>query len=145
MFALVVGALLLRVSIPVDAWLPIGVVIAVTSFSCTGLGLLTAALALRVRETAVLTNIIFGILLIFCGVNVPLSALPAWMASVAQVLPMTHGIAAARELAAGADWSTVAPLVLTEALIGIVYAAAGMALLVVLERESRKHATLEIA
>ena len=40
------------------------------AFSCTGLGLVTAALAMRVRETAVLSNIFFGVLLIFCGVNV---------------------------------------------------------------------------
>ena len=78
-------------------------------------GWLTAALALRVRETAVLSNIIFGILLIFCGVNVPLSAMPAWMGAVAAWLPLTHGIAAARGLAGGAAWSDVAGLVGTEA------------------------------
>ena len=142
---LVVGALLLRVPIPVDAWVPLVAVLAVSSFACTGLGLTSAALALRVRETAVLSNIIMGFLIIFCGVNVAVSALPAWMQSVAQVLPLTHGIAAARELVGGASWASVTPLVRDEAMIGVVYAAIGMAMLLFFERESRRHATLELA
>ena len=89
-------------------WLPIIGVTAVCAFSCTGLGLVGAALSLRVRETAVLANVIFGVLLVFCGVNVPLDQLPGWMAAVADYLPLTHGIGAARELADGAAVSSVA-------------------------------------
>ena len=50
--------------------------IVVAAFSCTGLGLINAAISLRVRENAVLSNVIFGFLLIFTGANVPLSELP---------------------------------------------------------------------
>ncbi len=92
-----------------------------------------------------LSNIIMGFLVIFCGVNVAVSALPGWMQSVAQVLPLTHGIEAARELVAGASWASVTPLVRDEALIGVVYGALGMAMLLFFERESRRHATLELA
>jgi ABC-2 type transport system permease protein len=143
--ALAVGALLLRVRFPVGSWVPLLAVVAVASFACTGLGLATAALAMRVRETAVLSNLLFGILLIFCGVNVPLSAMPAWMGAVAQWLPMTHGIAAARQLAAGAGWSDVAGLVSRELGIGLLYVAVGLVLLAVFERESRRGATLDLA
>ncbi len=143
--ALVVGALLLRVRFPVGSWLPLLAVVAVASFSCTGLGLATAALAIRVRETAVLSNLLFGILLIFCGANVPLSALPAWMASVSHWLPLTHGIAAARGLAAGESWSEVAGLVRAELLVGLLYVVVGLVLLAVFERESRHRATLDLA
>ena len=142
---LVLGAFLLRVPIAVDAWVPLVAVLAVSAFSCTGLGLASAALALRVRETAVLSNIIMGVLIIFCGVNVAVSALPGWMQSVAQVLPLTHGIEAARELVGGASWASVTLLVRDELLIGIGYGALGMALLLLLERESRRYATLELA
>jgi ABC-2 type transport system permease protein len=117
----------------------------VASFSCTGLGLVMAAMSLRVRETAVLANVLFGTLLIFCGVNVPLSSMPSWMQSVAAWLPMTHSISAARGLAASASWSTVLPDVRAEVVIGLMYLAIGMAMLRWLERESRRHATLEIA
>ncbi len=142
---LVLGALVLHVHIPGEAWVPIVGVLVVTSFSCTGLGLATAALALRVRETAVLSNIIIGILIVFCGVNVPLSALPTQMSTISNLLPLTHGIEAARDLAGGGSWASVSGLVATEALIGLVYATLGMAMLFALEVESRRHATLELA
>ena len=83
---LVLGGLLLNVTVPVGSVLPLLLAVAVGAFACTGLGLFTAAIALRVRESAVLSNIAFGTLLIFCGVNVPLSSLPHWMAATAHWL-----------------------------------------------------------
>ena len=71
-FALAAGSALLSVHVPLGAVAPLVLVAAVTAFSCTGLGLCNAALGLRVRETAVTSNILFGLLLVFCGVNVPL-------------------------------------------------------------------------
>lgn len=143
--ALVAGSLLLGVHV---AWASLGslvLVVAVSSFACTGLGLSNAALALRVRETAVLSNILFGVLLIFAGVNVPLDKLPGWMAAIAHWLPMTHGIDAARRVAAGASLADVHRDLLAEAGIGVLYAAIGLALLALFERESRRRATLDVA
>ena len=145
LLALAVGAVLLGVSFPAGSVAPLVVVVAVSAFACTGLGLATAALAMRVRETAVLSNLLFGVLLIFCGVNVPLSAMPSWMATVADWLPMTHGIEAARGLAAGATWSQVQPLVVDELGVGILYVGIGLLLLAFFERESRSRATLDLA
>jgi ABC-2 type transport system permease protein len=145
LLALAVGAVALDVHLPVASWLPIVAVVAVSAFACTGLGLATAGVALRVRETAVLSNIAFGVLLIFCGVNVPLAAMPGWMAGVAEWLPLTHGIAAARELAAGAAWSSVSGAVIREAAIGVLYVGVGLALLAYFEAESRRSATLDLA
>jgi ABC-2 type transport system permease protein len=129
--------------LPVATWPALAIAIAVCSFSCTGLGLLGAAIALRVRETAVMSNVIFGILMIFAGVNVPLMALPEWMASVANWLPLTHGIEAARQLAAGSGFSAIRPDLLTEIALGILYAGLGLLLLAWLERESRRKSTLD--
>jgi ABC-2 type transport system permease protein len=104
-----------------------------------------AALALRVRETAVLSNFVMGILLIFCGVNVALDALPGWMAGVGRALPLTHGIEAARELVGGAGWSQVASQVADEAGIGLAYLLVGLVMLRVFEVESRRSASLDLA
>lgn len=145
LIALGLGALILGVSIPVGALPLLGVVVAVSAFSCTGLGLVAAALALRVRETAVLSNFVMGILLIFCGVNVGLDDLPGWMAAVGRVLPLTHGIEAARALVGGAGWSQVASLLADEAGIGVAYVLVGLVMLKAFEVESRRSATLEIA
>jgi ABC-2 type transport system permease protein len=144
-FSLAVGGVLLSIDVPVSAWPPIAVVIAVSAFSCTGLGLINAALGLRIRENAVLSNVLFGLLLIFTGANVPLDELPGWMQAISEVVPLTHGIEAARRLADGASLGDVAGLVATEAGIGVVYVVAGYALLRFMERESRVRATLQIA
>src|SRR3954454_6284816 len=96
LFCLVVSGLILGLTIPASAWFPLIVVLGVAAASCTGLGLVTAAIGLRVRETAVLSNVLFGTLLIFCGANVPLRTLPDCMVAVGHVLPLTHAIAAAR-------------------------------------------------
>ena len=114
---LVVGGLILGISIPSSAVLPIALVIVVTSAACTDLGLTIAAIGFLVRETATLNNIVFGLLLVFCGVNVRLEDLPGWMSTIAQGLPLTHGIEAARRLAGGASFSEVAGLVAAEAAI----------------------------
>jgi ABC-2 type transport system permease protein len=142
-FALAAGSLILHVHIPASAIAPLALVILVASASCTGVGLVNAAIGLRVRETAVLSNIIFGFLLVFCGVNVPLSELPAGMSTIAQGLPLTHGIEAARRLAGGAGLSSVGGLVAAEALVGALWAWGGYLLLRFFEVQSFRHATLE--
>jgi ABC-2 type transport system permease protein len=144
LFALVVGGLMFSIDVPASAYLPIVLVSLVASFSCTGLGLVGAALALRVRETAVLANVIFGVLLVFCGVNIPLDRLPSWMAAVSPWLPLTHGIAAARSLADGATLGSVAGEVGKEAAVGAGYVVIGMVMLSYFEWESRRRATLEV-
>ena len=144
-FALVVGSAMLSVHIPATAYAPLALVTAVTSFSCTGLGLVNASIGLRVRENAVGSNILFGLLLVFCGVNVPLSQLPDWMSATAQGLPLTHGIEAARKLADGAALGDVGGLLAAEAAIGCAYAVAGYAAIRLMEVVSRRRATLELA
>jgi ABC-2 type transport system permease protein len=142
-FSLAAGTIILGVDIPLSSVPPLALVIVVAAFSCTGLGLINAALSLRIRENAVLTNVIFGFLLIFTGANIPLSQLPDWMSTISQGLPFTHAIEAARDVADGASLSSVAGLVGTEVFIGLCYAAVGYALLRLMEVQSRTYASLE--
>ena len=144
-FALAVGGAIVGVDLPASALPSIVLVIAVTSFACTGIGLVSAAVGFLARETATLNNIVFGILLVFCGANVPLDQLPGWMSTIAEGLPITHGIKAARRLADGAPLGDVGGLVATEALIGALYTILGYLLLRLVEGQSRKRATLERA
>jgi ABC-2 type transport system permease protein len=144
-FSLFVGGLLLGVHLSGSEWARLAPVLAIGTFSCTGLGLINAALGLRVRETAVLSNVLVGLLLIFCGANVPLADLPGWMAAVGRALPLTHAIQAARAVADGASLGAVDGLLAREALIGILYGVAGYGLLRFFELQSRRLATLERA
>ena len=142
-FSLGVGSLMLGVHLPASALAPLALVILIAAFSCTGIGLVNAAISLRVRENAVLSNVIFGFLLIFTGANVPLDALPGWMSTAAQGMPFTHAIAAARKLADGAGLEDVGTLVGAELLVGAIYGVAGFLLLRWFETLSRRHASLE--
>jgi ABC-2 type transport system permease protein len=144
-FSLAVGGLLLGIDVPASALGPLALVVLVSAVSCTGLGLINGALGLRVREVAVLGNIIFGLLLIFTGANVPVEELPGWMQAISERVPLTHGIEAARLLADGAALSAVDHLIAQELLVGLGYGVAGYALIRFFEWQSRVHATLEVA
>jgi ABC-2 type transport system permease protein len=121
----------------------IALVVVVCSFSCTALGMLTGSIGLRARDVFFLANLIALLLLLFCGVNVPLDAMPDWMQTVASGMPLTHGIEAVREIAAGAALSDVSDLIATEVAIGIVYAVLAYVLFRFFEVEGRRRATLE--
>jgi ABC-2 type transport system permease protein len=142
-FALLVGGAIVGIDVPASAYAPIALVTAISAFSCTGLGLLNAGLGFIVRDTSVLSNIIFGLLLVFSGANVPVDELPGWMQVVSEGMPFTHGIEAARRLADGETLGDVAGLVGLEALIGVVYGIAGFMLIRLMEVLSRRNATLE--
>ncbi len=142
-FSLFVGGLLLGTTLTGATWARLAPVLLVGAFSCTGLGLVNAAIGLRVRETAVLSNVFVGLLLIFCGANVALSTLPGWMAVISRGLPLTHTIEAARAVAGGASLASVRGLLGREAIVGLAYAALGVAMLRFFEQQSRRHATLE--
>jgi ABC-2 type transport system permease protein len=144
-FSLLVAGLLVGIDVPLSSWAPIALVMLVAVFSCTGLGLICAGIGLRVRETAVLSNIIFGLLLIFTGANVPLDELPGWMQAIGESVPLTHGIMAARRVADGETIGDVAGLLRTELVIGVVYTFLGYQLLRFLEHSSRKHASFQVA
>ncbi|MFD4790020.1 ABC transporter permease [Streptomyces sp. NPDC058459] len=145
LFSLAVGSLLLDVRVPAAAWPSMALISAVAAAACTGFGLISAALALRVRETAVLSNIVFGVLLLFCGVNVPIRTLPNWMAAISPWLPLTHAIEAARLAVAEAGWADLAPLILKEGGLGLAYFAIGMTLLSLFEHGGRRSGALERA
>ena len=138
------GVLALGVDVPAGALLPLLLTMAATAFSCAGLGIAHAALGLRLREMSVFSNLVFAILLVFCGVNVPLGDLPTWMSTVAQGLPVTHSVEAGRELVAGGSLAGVAGLLGIELAIGAAYLATGLALLRFYERDARRRGSLEL-
>jgi ABC-2 type transport system permease protein len=143
-FSLLVGGLILGVSFPTSVLAPLAVVVLIATVSCTGLGLINAGLGLRIRETSVLSNLLVGILLIFCGANIAIASLPNWMAHISSWLPLTHAIEAARDVADGNSLSSVQGLLERELSIGLIYAVAGLGIIRFFETQSRRHATLGI-
>jgi ABC-2 type transport system permease protein len=139
------GALLLGFRVPWSSVPALALLLLLASFACTGLGMLTASVGLRMRDVAIVANLTIGVLLIFCGVNVPLDDLPGWMHAIGEALPMTHAIAASRQVAEGASLASVGPEMLAEIALGSVYLAAGFFCLRWFEREGRRHGTLDRA
>jgi len=142
-FGFLVGVTLLDFSLDAGSLPALATVLLVTVFSCTALGMLLGSIGLRARDVFFASNLVYFLMLLFCGVNIPLEELPGWMEAVGRVVPLTHGIEAAREVARGASLGEVASTVWTELAIGAAYAAAAFILFRVFEVESRRRASLE--
>ncbi len=139
----VVGRLLLDFQPPLSSVPALALVVLLTTLSCTAFGIAVGALGLRLRDTFLVANPAYFLMLLFCGVNVRLSALPTWMATIGRMLPLTHGIQAARRIAAGAPLGTVSGLLWTEAAIGATWVVVAFLMLRFFELESRRTAALD--
>jgi ABC-2 type transport system permease protein len=142
-FGFGVGRLLLRFHPALSVLPALAAVVLATVVSCTAFGLLLGSIGLRARDTLFGANLAYFLMLLFCGVNVPLQELPAWMQAIGRSLPLTHGIQAARKVAAGASLGDVRGLVGTELGIGAAYAVAAYLVFRYLEGASRRKASLE--
>ena len=142
-FGLLVGHLLLDFDPPVSSLPLLALVVIVSASACTSFGLVVGAIGLRARDVFFLANTVYFLMLLFCGVNVPLESLPGWMQAVGEALPLTHGIKAGREVAAGASFADVRGLLATEIGLGLLYSALAFGLFRFFEYDGRRHATLE--
>jgi ABC-2 type transport system permease protein len=143
-FGFGVGFVLLDLRLPLSAVPAVALTVVLAAASATMFGMVVASVGLRVRDLWVGSNLAYYLMLLLCGTVVPLSAMPGWLATIGRAMPLTHGIQAARELAAGASLSDVSGLLGTEALIGLAYGAVGYGLLRFFEAESRRRATLDL-
>jgi ABC-2 type transport system permease protein len=142
-FGFAVGWLLLDFAPAAGSVPTLAFVVLVTTTSCVALGMLIGSIGLRARDVFFGANLVYFLMLLLCGVNVPVDELPGWLQPVSNVLPMTHGIEAARDVASGDSFADVADLVGIEALIGLVYASVAYGLFRLFELEGRRHGTLE--
>jgi ABC-2 type transport system permease protein len=143
-YALVIGIIFLGVRLELSSLAVVGLALLTTVFSCTAIGALQGAISLRLRDGLFGANLIMMGILLFCGVNIPLTELPAWMQVIGHMLPFTHGLEAVRQAADGAGLGQVGGLIGLELFIGCVYAIAAFGLFRYLERSARQNATLDV-
>ena len=143
-YALVIGIIFLGVRLQPSSLAVVGLALLTTVFSCTAIGALQGAISLRLRDGLFGANLIMMGILLFCGVNIPLAELPAWMQVIGHLLPFTHGLEAIRQAADGAGLSQVGGLIAIELVIGCAYAVAAFGLFKYLERSARMNATLDV-
>jgi len=142
-WALLMGRLLLDFHPPLSSVPGLALVVVVSVSSCTAFGLVLGSIGMRARDVFISANLAYNLMWLLCGVNIPLDRLPGWLAQIGKLMPLTHGIAAARELAGGAGLGSVSGLVWTELGIGATYAAISFALVRFFEFEGRRRASLE--
>ncbi len=142
--ALFWGVVLLGLDLSQTSLPLLGLTILVTTFSTAGLGLLLGCLSLTVVEVFFINNLVFFLLLVFSGANVPLASLPDWVQVVSQFMPLTRGIAAARSLIAGGGLGQVGGLLAGEALIGAFYLLLGYSLFWWFELQAKRRGTLDV-
>jgi len=136
--AFVCGAAILGVHVGEGEASALVLALLASCFTCAGLGLCIGSLGLRGRSVGLFADVMSGGLLIISGANVPLEKLPDPVQSLSSIVPLTHGIEAARMVAAGAGLSEVAGLLGKELGIGAVYLTIGLVLVTVFEREGRR-------
>lgn len=142
-FGFAAAAVLLHFRPPADRLPALALATAVSVASCTGLGMMLGSIGLRARDVFLIGNVVNYVVIVLCGVNVPTSLLPEWLRAIGDAMPLTHGIAAARDVVAGRSLASVDGLLGTEIGIGAAYLVAGYALFRVFEWESRRRASLE--
>ena len=116
----------------------LGLCVVLISVTTAGLGLMFGSIGLVMRDAIIIANVIYYLMLIICGVNFPVSRLPAVLQVVSYSLPLTRGVQAAREAAAGASLSHVGGLLGGELLVGMLWAFGGYVVFRALENWARR-------
>jgi ABC-2 type transport system permease protein len=112
--------------------------------SIFGMGLLIGAITLPLRIGTLASNAMAYIMMVLCGVNFPIVALPGWLQAVARLIPMTNGLMAVRQVVDGASYGTVLPLIGYEILVGFVYYVFGYLVFEARLRTARQRGTIEL-
>jgi ABC-2 type transport system permease protein len=120
-----------------NLWL-LALCVLLISLTTAGLGLLFGSLGLIMRDAITIANVVYYLLLVLCGINFPISRLPGLVQVISYGLPLTRGVQAARQVAAGASITQVGGLLLGELLVGVLYALCGYALFRWLEGHARR-------
>jgi ABC-2 type transport system permease protein len=121
------------------------VVLAASSFSFVGIGMMTAVLPLVSPEKGTQLGFIAqGLLLVVSGVYYPVSVLPQWMQWLSVLSPATYTLEGARRAildgaTVGAVWDDLWPLIL----IGVVAVPLGLYVFALGERYAKRHGRLK--
>jgi ABC-2 type transport system permease protein len=123
--------------------LALAITVLLTAFTMAGFGLLIGGFSFHFRNPIVFANIFTFVLLIFCGVNFPVEALPALAQPISYAFPLTYGINAARQAIKGTSLLNISPILAQQLAVGIASIALGYLLFEAFERTARKTGKME--
>ena len=119
------------------------VTVLLTSFTMAGFGLLIGGFSFHFRNPMVFANIFTFILLIFCGVNFSVGALPPLAQPISYAFPLTYGVNAARQAISGTSLLAISPILAQQLVVGLLSIALGYVLFESFERSARKTGKME--
>lgn len=143
LIALTLGTLIFGVDLSQANPLLLLLAIGITALATCGFGLLLGSLSLITVNALFVGNTFYFLLFAISGANIPIDDLPAWAQTLSDFIPITRGIAATREIIAGASLADVSSLLAGELLVGAVYALIGYGVFRWIEFKARQMGTLE--
>ncbi|WP_117212755.1 ABC transporter permease [Allorhizocola rhizosphaerae] len=137
---------LLGVSLPLEQVLWCVPLLLLIGLSTYALGLLLGALVLnRTDLRNVVSNAVTAAMMAVCGVNVPAEAFGPFAGAVAQLLPLTHGLAAVRTVLDGGPAQVIAAQAIAEAAVGVAWFAAAVGVLHWMQWRARRDGSIVFA
>lgn len=88
----VIGGVIFGANLRADELLVVALVLAMTLCSLAGVGLLSAAFVVAFKQKEPFTGAFVAASLLVSGIMYPTSVLPAWLESIAPLLPLTHSV-----------------------------------------------------
>ena len=142
-FAFGYAVILFGLDLSRSDWLGLAAAVVVATFGASAIGMVMGGAGYLVLDATFLANGAMFALLLLSGANVPLDDLPQWLAPISRALPITRSVEASRLYVAGADFASGLPLLAGDALVGSVWAIAGLLLFRWIEGQARRRGTLE--
>ena len=142
--AFVVATTIFHVAFGRANWAAVAAAVGVATLSTVCLGLMFGALALAYSNFFLVLNLLWLMILLVTGVNVPVSQLPGWLQPISAGLPFTRSLHAARDAINGAPLAAVMVPLLGEVALAAGYLALGYAMLIALERVAWRGGTFDL-
>ena len=113
-------------------------------FAVSGMGLFISSFGLVLRDVSLVLNTGSIVLFALSGSNFSIEQLPVFIQKISYLLPLTRSIRAARLIVKGQSGVSISSLLLQEVLVGVVYILIGYSALHIMDRISRKRASLDV-
>lgn len=118
--------------------------LALTGMSTYCVGLCLSAVVLTASNARnIVSNVAYLLMMAVCGVQVPVSFWPGWVQVFAQMLPLTHTLAAIRSVAAHADAISVGVQAISGAAAGLGWFVTATAAFTLIETRARRLGALD--
>jgi ABC-2 type transport system permease protein len=143
-FSLTFAALVFGVSMASVNLLSVVIVILLTAFSVGGISMMIGSIGIYMRTSAIIANIATYIGLVLCGVNFPVSDLPAWVQKIAYCHPLTYAVEATRGAIGGSSVADLAYPITIMIFLGILFIVLAYLMFRFFEHLSRKKGRMDV-